>query len=76
MPGGTIGGLTKGWQERTKNTSHWRYTSLTLMCTFKIVCSVMNFRALRSANFVLLQILSWYLQQLNQVEPFSQCGDS
>ena len=35
MPRGCFGGFTKTFQEGTKNTSHWHYITLTLMCTFE-----------------------------------------
>ena len=35
MPRGCFGGFTKTFQEGTKNTSHWHFIALTLICTFE-----------------------------------------
>ena len=73
-PGGNIGVFN---QEGTKNTSHWHYICLRLIVHLRQrVCSMSNFWAPWSAHFILWQILSWYLQRLNHIEPISMWRQS
>ena len=53
IPRGTIGGFTQGCREGSKISSHWQYTSLTLMCTFEKVRNNKLLSSLVSASCTL-----------------------
>ena len=48
MPGGTIGGFTEGFQQGTKNTSHWDNISLTLPVDINLLESLQHHKLLSS----------------------------